>query len=133
MSSKAPLILLALILGLGGIISYNQINKEAITDTIVVADPPPASSKAYMTQGPENTVVDVYYYAIETSDEVLVPLIFASEVLTSKDKDMLAGTADAYLAHYALADIDDGVDHLMTEINTKRKFPVYIEVIRITE
>jgi hypothetical protein len=124
---KAKLIYLAAFLGLGGIISYNQINsKEGAHVAVVVEEVQVAAQEAEVQ-------LMSHYYAAETYDGVLVPFVFVSEVITEKDIEQFKMLTDTVIPQMEYNEIEKGVDMLILHANKNREYPVYIEVIRVTE
>lgn len=128
---KAKVIFLVVFLGIGGTISYHQMAKQDRTFDAAVATEEPqvfASSK----DGDE-VRVEQYFYAVETYDKVLVPLVYVSEVLREEDVDRLIFLSETTFSQMNAKDADAAVDIIMEFANRDRIHPVWIEVIRVSE
>lgn len=127
------LAILAAFLFVGGAISYNQVSNE--NDAQVVAEPMQSENRAYMVSKDTQEVVevDMYYYAAETHDGILVPLAFASQVITDEDEDQFVLLTETIFPQLDYAEIDKGTEMLMLHINRNRTLPVFVEVIRVSE
>ena len=125
------LAVLALFLCVGGAISYDNITNE--NDAQVVAELPQSESRAYMVSDEGEVEIDMYYYAAETYDGVLIPLAFASEIITDEDEDQFALLTDTIFPQIESTEIDKGAEMLMIHINRNRTVPVFVEVIRVSE
>jgi len=134
MNRYGALSVLALFLALGGNIVYSNISKQH-NDTIVVTELPQSENRAYMvSKDTQETIeVDMYYYAAETHDGVLIPLAFASQVITDEDEDQFVLLTETIFPQIDFDEIDKGTEMLMLHINKNRTLPVYVEVIRVSD
>jgi len=132
MSTKTGLTILLLVLSVGGAISYNEINKTSSTDTIVIAEGEEPNVIAIDAAGEEFEVMQ-YFYAVETYDKILVPLVYASEVITPEDKDQFIVVSETVLSQIEYDEIEKGVDMILLHVNKNREHAVWIEVIRVAD
>ena len=128
---KAKAIFLAVFLGIGGMISYDQMtNSDNTYDVAVVGEEP----NVYAVNSEAEAVeLMSYFYAVETHDKVLVPLVYVSEVITEDDIDQFIVLSETVLPQMNYDEIEDGLDIVMTHANRNREYPVFIEVIRVSE
>ena len=124
--AKAKLIYLAVFLGLGGLISYNQVTKEGSHVAVVVEEVQVAAKETEVQ-------IDSYFYACETYDGVLVPFVYLSEVITQEDTEQFKLLTDTIIPQIEYSEIEKGVEMIMIHANKNRERAVYIEVIRVTE
>lgn len=124
------LAVLALFLCVGGAISYDNITNGESSDVYVTTEEP---TQAYMVSDEGEVEVDMYYYAAETYDGILVPLAFASEIITEEDEDQFALLTDTIFPQIEYAEADKGAEMLMLHINRNRTVPVFVEVIRVSK
>ena len=131
MKSKAALTILLLFLGVGGAISYSEVAMRGDTGAVVVME----EGRDYAVNAEAETVIEVemYYYAAETYDKVLVPLAFASEQITDDDVEQFCMLTDTIFPQIEYAEIEKGVEMIMLHINKNRDMPVWVEVIRVAD
>lgn len=125
--AKAKLIYLAVFLGLGGLISYNQVTKEGSHVAVVVEEEVQVAAQEAEVQ------IDSYFYACETYDNVLVPFVYLSTVITDEDIEQFKLLTDTIIPQIEYSEIEKGVEMIMIHANKNRERAVYIEVIRVTE
>jgi len=130
MNSKAALTILLLFLGVGGAVSYHQVATSGDTGAVVMRE-----GNDYAVNYEAETVIEVemYYYAAETYDKVLVPLAFASEQITDDDVEQFCMLTDTIFPQIEYAEIEKGVEMIMLHINKNRDRPVWVEVIRVAD
>ena len=81
----------------------------------------------------EEIVMQKYFYAVETYDGELVPLIYVSEIITEEDKDHFILISETVFSQMEYSDADKAAAMVMEHTNRNRSFPVWIEVIRVSE
>ena len=133
MNAKAGITILILILGVGGAISFNELTRSTDTGAVVIVEGQEPNVMAYNAATGEEFEVMQYFYAVETYDEVLVPLVYASEFITTEDKDRFVVVSETVLSQMEWSEIDKGVEMVMLHVNKNREFPVWIEVIRVSD
>ncbi len=133
MNRYGALAILALFLAVGGAISYDNITDGGNNDTYVAVEEP--IGRTYMVDQDTQEEIDVqmYYYAAETYDGILVPLAFASELITEDDREQFMLLTDTIFPQIESTEIDKGAEMLMLHINKNRTLPVFVEVIRVSE
>ena len=127
--AKAKLIYLAVFLGLGGLISYNQVTKEEGSHVAVVVE----EEVQVAAKEAEPVQIDSYFYACETYDKVLVPFVYLSSVITDEDIEQFKLLTDTIIPQIEYSEIEKGVEMIMIHANKNRERAVYVEVIRVTE
>jgi len=128
MNSKAALTILLLFLGVGGAVSYHQVATSGDTGAVVMRE-----GNDYAVNYEAETVIEVemYYYAAETYDKVLVPLAFASERITNDDIERFVLITETVFPQIEYEEADKGVEIMMLHLNREGGMPVWVEVIRV--
>lgn len=129
MNKYGILAVLALFIWLAGDMIYDNVAGET-RDVAVLREEP--NVYAVDDNGEEIEVVS-YFYAVETYDKVLVPLVYVSEVITDEDIEQFITLSETIISQMDFDEIERGVDMVMLNANRNRQYPVFIEVIRVTE
>lgn len=125
---KAKLAFLVVFLGIGGAISYSQVTGEK-TDAVIVEEPQVAAR----TADGEEIEVEQYFYAVESHDGILVPLVFVAETITDEDKEQLISLCETVFSQMNADELDKGAEMVMLHANRNREKPVWVEVIRMSQ
>ena len=126
---KAKLIFLTVFLTVGGAISYSQMNENS-EDTVVVTEEPQVKARA--ADGTE-VEVEQYFYAVESHDGALIPLVFVAEEITEEDKEQLISLSETVFSQMDADELDKAAEMVMLHANRNREKPVWCEVIRMSQ